>query len=49
MHTVTDELVEKAILVGLQLGSSGGWAVEDSLNELRLLAESAGAVVLGSE
>jgi len=52
MHTVTDELVERAILVGLQLSSSsggGGWAVEDSLNELRLLAESAGAVVLGSE
>ena len=49
MHTVTDELVERAILVGLQLGGSGGWAVEDSLNELRLLAESAGAIVLGHE
>ena len=49
MHTVTDEQAERAILVGLQLGNSGGWAVEDSLNELRLLAESAGAVVLGHE
>lgn len=49
MHTVTDEQAERAILVGLQLGNNSGWAVEDSLNELRLLAESAGAVVLGSE
>jgi GTP-binding protein HflX len=71
MHTVADELVEKAILVGLQLSSGGsgnsgpggtrgsvagsgsgagsGWDVEDSLNELRLLAESAGAIVLASE
>jgi len=41
--------VEKAFLVGVDTGSDGGWAVEDSLAELASLAVTAGADVVGAE
>ena len=40
---------EKALLVGVELkGSKEGWSLEDSLEELAVLTESAGAMVVGS-
>lgn len=39
---------EKAMLVGLEHSGIDRWDVEDSLNELRQLAATAGAVVAGS-
>jgi GTP-binding protein HflX len=39
---------ERALLIGLQRPGLDRWAVEDSLAELRELAESAGATVLGT-
>lgn len=38
---------ERAILVALQRGGGAGWEVEDSLEELSRLAETAGAQVVG--
>lgn len=50
MQDVTTGLeTEKAILVGLDWPGNGGWSIEDSLAELRLLAESAGAEVIRTE
>jgi GTP-binding protein HflX len=40
--------MEKALLVGLQLGQEKRWAVEDSLEELSRLATTAGARVVDS-
>jgi GTP-binding protein HflX len=36
---------EKAILVGVSRPGEGSWEIDDSLNELELLADTAGAVV----
>ena len=48
MKTTFDE-EERAVLAGIELSGkrSTGWTVEDSLEELRQLAETAGAVVVG--
>lgn len=40
---------ERAVLVGLQWPGSGDWSTADSLAELQLLAQSAGAVVIRTE
>lgn len=37
---------ENALLIGIDCG--GEWGIEESLNELRLLAETAGAQIIGS-
>lgn len=38
---------EKAVLIAVDTGAVGAWAVEDSLKELELLTETAGAIVKG--
>ncbi len=45
MHTVETSRQERAVLVGVVTGSTRKGAVEEYLDELALLAESAGAVV----
>lgn len=49
MYDTTNEAPEKALLVGLQWKGNGDWDVLDSLAELKLLAESAGAEVVALE
>jgi GTP-binding protein HflX len=39
---------ERALLVGVNLSGRGGWFEEESLKELELLADTAGASVVGS-
>ena len=38
---------EKAILVGVVLNTAGSWEINDSLDELALLADTAGAEIVG--
>ena len=38
---------EKAVLIAVDTGAADAWAVEDSLKELELLTETAGAIVKG--
>jgi GTP-binding protein HflX len=42
----TKDFMEKALLVGLQLGQEKRWSIEDSLEELGRLADTAGAQVV---
>lgn len=49
MYDTANEAPEKAILVGLQWKGNGDWDISDSLAELKLLAESAGAEVVAVE
>jgi GTP-binding protein HflX len=44
----THRAADRAILVGLRLPRQGRWEVEESMNELSRLAESAGAEVLAT-
>jgi GTPase len=46
MHDTQEPLRERALLIGLERPGHGKWAVKDSLEELRELAESAGAEVI---
>ena len=46
MHDTQEPLRERALLIGLERPGHDKWAVKDSLEELRELAESAGAEVL---
>ena len=46
MHDTQEPLRERALLIGLERPGHDKWAVKDSLDELRELAESAGAEVL---
>ena len=46
MYDTQEPLRERALLIGLERPGHGKWAVKDSLEELRELAESAGAEVL---
>jgi GTP-binding protein HflX len=46
MHNTQEGLPEKALLVGLERPGNDRWAVQDSLDELRELVESAGAEVI---
>lgn len=46
MHDTQMALEERAMLVGLERPGHDRWAVQDSLDELRELAESAGAAVV---
>jgi GTP-binding protein HflX len=46
---VVDHVVDRAILVGVDRGDrSGDWDVDDSLAELERLADTAGAVIVGT-
>lgn len=45
MNNTGSELLEKAILVGVARPGGGSWEIDDSLDELELLADTAGAVV----
>ncbi len=47
-HEVIREVVDKAILVGVDRGREDGWALEDDLEELQRLTDTAGAVVVGT-
>ena len=44
-----NEPAERAFLVGIELPGAERWAVKDSLEELALLARTAGAEVSGNE
>jgi GTP-binding protein HflX len=46
MHDTQEPLRERALLIGLERSGHDKWTVKDSLEELRELAESAGAEVL---
>ena len=50
MNFITEELTEQAIMVGVRLGPETHQllSVEDSLQELEMLAETAGIEVVGS-
>lgn len=50
MNFITEELIEQAIMVGVRLGpeTRQTLSVEDSLQELEMLAETAGIEVVGS-
>ena len=43
MHEIQEPSRESALLIGLERPGHDRWAVKDSLDELRELAESAGA------
>jgi len=45
LHDLSEEHRERAVLVGIELGSADGIHAEESLAELKALAESAGAEV----
>lgn len=45
MHNITTEGLDRAILVGIELGAAEGISIEESLAELRALTLSAGASV----
>ena len=46
-HVVTERFVDRAVLVGVDRGRGGrGWSVDDSLDELERLADTAGAEVV---
>lgn len=45
-HTLTDRVLDRAVLVGIDRGR--GWAVDESLAELARLTETAGAVVVAT-
>ncbi|MGB6087958.1 MAG: GTPase HflX, partial [Candidatus Binataceae bacterium] len=45
MHNITTEGLDRAILVGIELGGAEGISTEESLAELRALTQSAGASV----
>ncbi len=47
-HEVTREVADRAVLVGVDRGRSDGWSVSDDLEELARLADTAGAVVVGT-
>lgn len=42
-----DNMKERAVIVGIDTGNKARWAVEESLTELKQLAETAGAEVVG--
>src|SRR5579862_8308028 len=46
MHDTQEPLRERALLIGLERPGHDKWAVRDSLEELRELAETAGAEVV---
>lgn len=46
LHEVNSQVKERAILVGLSLNNGDRWNTEDHLEELALLADTAGAVVI---
>jgi GTP-binding protein HflX len=46
-HVVTEHVVDRAVLVGVDRGRGGrGWSLDDSLDELERLADTAGAEVV---
>ncbi|KAF0207610.1 MAG: GTPase HflX [Actinomycetota bacterium] len=47
-HEVIHDVVDRAILVGVDRGRGGGWALEDDLEELGRLTDTAGAVIVGT-
>jgi len=48
-NVTTAETKEKAMLIALEYGNNSGlWSCEDSIEELKQLADTAGAVVVGS-
>ncbi|MFQ5707387.1 MAG: GTPase HflX [bacterium] len=46
MHELNSKQVERAILIGISLNGGNHWQVEDHLEELALLADTAGAQVV---
>ncbi len=46
LHATTDNLPEKAVLVTLDIGKDPAWSTDDVLDELKELAETAGAEVI---
>ncbi len=47
-HEVIREVVDRAILVGVDRDRGGGWTLDDDLEELGRLTDTAGAVVVGT-
>jgi GTP-binding protein HflX len=47
-HEVIHEVVDRAILVGVDRGRGSGWALEDDIDELSRLTDTAGAVIVGT-
>lgn len=47
-HEVIRDVADRAILVGVDHGRNRGWALEDDLEELGRLADTAGAVIVGT-
>ncbi|PKQ38753.1 MAG: GTPase HflX [Actinobacteria bacterium HGW-Actinobacteria-1] len=47
-HEVIHEVIDRAVLVGVDRGREGGWSLEDDLAELERLTDTAGALVVGT-
>ncbi|MRS12413.1 MAG: GTPase HflX [Actinobacteria bacterium] len=47
-YEVSEQGSDRAILVGIDRADSGGWTLDDDLAELQRLADTAGAVAVGS-
>lgn len=47
-YEVVGDAEERALLVGIERARSDGWTLEDDLSELARLADTAGAVVVGT-
>ena len=45
-HTVTEHFEDRAVLVAVDRGRGRAWNVEESLDELERLADTAGATVI---
>ncbi|TDB39074.1 MAG: GTPase HflX [Actinobacteria bacterium] len=47
-HEVIRDVIDRAVLVGVDRGRDSGWSLEDDLAELERLTDTAGAVVVGT-